>query len=123
MQQLDIILDENPTAEAVANMAETRIRNLQCFRELESLNNYGKFIGNHPLLQDYSERKKYKNLYVSSKEDFLSEFSKIDGYIKRYNSYLNNKKADKRKRDNWQKHLHKYQSLKQIFIEIMEMER
>ncbi len=120
MQELDKELDENPTPQAVADMAETRIRNLQCFRELEGLNNHGKFLGEHPLLVDYSERKKYEKLYKTSKEKFLKEFAKIDGYIKRYNSYLKNKKADKTQKSQWQQHLEKYENRKQIFIEIME---
>ncbi len=120
MQKLDKQLDENPTPQIVADMAETRIRNLQCFRELAALNNHGKFLGEHPLLVDYSERKKYEKLYRTSKEEFLKEFAKIDNYIKRYRSYLKNKKADKNQKSQWQQHLDKYKNRKQIFIEIME---
>lgn len=120
MQELDKILDTNPTKKTVAEMAETRIRNLQCFRELEALNNFGKFMGKHPLLEDYSERKQYEKLYLKSKSDFMKEYTKISSYIARYNSYLNNRKATEEQKKKWQQHVAHYTRLERILIEIME---
>ena len=62
MKVLDTELDENPTNVKVEKMAETRIRNLQCFEELQSFNDTGKWRNKHPLLVHYSERyKSYMN--------------------------------------------------------------
>ena len=44
MKQLDKELSEKPTSEAVAMMAELRIRNLQAFDELRSCNDKGRFL-------------------------------------------------------------------------------
>ena len=55
MKQLDELLETKPTEEAVKEMAELRIRNLQAFDELQSFNDTGKFLCKHPLLAGRSE--------------------------------------------------------------------
>ena len=55
MKQLDELLEKERNAQAVADMAELRIRNLQAFAELQSFNDTGKFLCKHPLLFGRSE--------------------------------------------------------------------
>ena len=43
MKQLDEQLEQSPTPEAVALIAEMRIQNNQAFAELQSFNDTGKF--------------------------------------------------------------------------------
>ena len=47
MKQLDELLEKERNAQAVADMAELRIRNLQAFAELQSFNDTGKFLCTH----------------------------------------------------------------------------
>ena len=52
MKQLDELLEKERNAQAVADMAELRIRNLQAFAELQSFNDTGKFLCKHHCSSD-----------------------------------------------------------------------
>ena len=72
MKQLDEVLDKNPTAQAVADMAELRIRNNQAFAELQSFNDTGKFLCKHPILFGRSEIAQLIKLLRSDPAEFLT---------------------------------------------------
>lgn len=122
MKVLDAELDDKPTEAKVAKMAETRIRNLQCFEELQSFNNTGKWKNKHPLLIHYSERFQLEELRRRDPAAFLRKYANCQQNIKRYKSYLNNKsRADQREGD--KKNLVKHQERQVIFETILNDER
>lgn len=122
MKVLDTELDNLPTEAKVAKMAETRIRNLQCFEELQSFNDTGKWKNKHPLLIHYSERFCLEELRRRDPAAFLHKYANCQQNIKRYKSYLNNKsRADQRESD--KKNLVKHQERQVIVETIMNDER
>lgn len=88
MLKLDEVLDSNPTAENVAQMAETRIRNLQAFAELQSFNDTGKFLNRHPLLTRSSNYQTLKHLLKTNPAEFLQSYRREEDSVKRYRKYL-----------------------------------
>ena len=102
MKQLDDMLDQEPTPQQVANMAELRIRNNQAFAELQSFNNTGKFICKHPILFGRSEIAKLIKLLKADPAEFLRQHKNVLDNIKRYRSYL--KRNDRKNRRQQDKH-------------------
>lgn len=121
MKVLDTELDTKPTPTKVAKMAETRIRNLQCFDELQSFNDTGRWKNKHPLLIHYSERFQLEALRKKNPEAFLKKYADCSQNIKRYKSYL---KSDSRtdQRDSDKKNLAKHMERRVIFETIMGQE-
>lgn len=118
MRVLDAELDNRPTEAKVAKMAETRIRNLQCFDELQSFNDTGKWRNKHPLLIHYSERFCLEELRRRDPAAFLKQYANCQQNIKRYKSYLNNdSRSDQRDRD--KKNLVKHQERQVVFETIL----
>ena len=100
MKQLDDMLDQEPTPQQVANMAELRIRNNQAFAELQSFNNTGKFICKHPILFGRSEIAKLIKLLKADPAEFLRQHKNVLDNIKRYRSYLQrNDRKNRRPQD------------------------
>lgn len=122
MKVLDAELDDKPTEAKVAKMAETRIRNLQCFGELQSFNDTGKWRNKHPLLIHYSERFQLEELRRRDPAVFLQKYANCQQNIKRYKSYLNSKsRVDKHDGD--KKNLVKHQERRVIFETILNDEK
>lgn len=121
MKVLDKELDDKPTEKAVVNMAETRIRNLQCFEELQSFNDTGKWKNIHPLLINQSDRFRLEELRKKNPEEFLKQYAACSQNIKRYSSYLkNDSRKDKHASD--KTNLKKHKDLKIIFESILKNE-
>lgn len=121
MKVLDAELDDKPTEAKVAKMAETRIRNLQCFEELQSFNDTGKWKNKHPLLIHYSERFQLEELRHRDPAAFLKKYANCNQNIKRYKSYLkSDTRIDQRASD--KKNLNKHQEIKIIFETILNDE-
>lgn len=100
MLQLDERLDADPTPEDVKAMAETRIRNLQAFNELQSFNDTGYFKFDHPLIKHKTERAELEKLLRTDTEEFLRKHSRTLDSIRRYEAYLKRKdRKDKRDSD------------------------
>lgn len=97
MKKLDAELDDKPAKTKVRQLAELRIRNIQAFRELEELNDNGRFLNRHPLVKQYSLHQELTDLLQRNPSEFLQEYGKCREYIKRYRSYCKN---EKRKKDN-----------------------
>ena len=77
MKQLDEQLDSDPTESAVMEMAELRVRNLQAFDELQSLNDTGKFLFRHPLLSGRSELSQLAGLLAQNPSEFLRQHRNV----------------------------------------------
>lgn len=119
MKQLDKQLEESPTPEAVAALAELRIRNLQAFAELQSFNDTGKFLFKHPILFGRSEFSELLHLFKTAPEEFLRKHKNVLDNIRRYKAYL---KRDERKaqRPSDKKHLSRYEEKERLFKMIIE---
>jgi hypothetical protein len=119
MKVLDAELDQSPTEEKVKDLAELRIRNLQCFAELKSLNNTGRFRFDHPLLEHYNEKNELKELHDTNPMEFLKQYANCKNNIIRYRGYL--KRKDRKEKTTSDKaHLTRWKSLEQVFKIIME---
>ena len=119
MKQLDEVLDKNPTAKAVANMAELRIRNNQAFAELQSFNDTGKFLCKHPILFGRSEIAMLIKLLRADPAEFLRKHKNVLDNIKRYRSYLK-RKDRKEKRSADRKNLERHQDRERLFKMVLE---
>jgi hypothetical protein len=94
LKQLDEQLETAPTARSVMEMAETRIRNLQAFAELQSYNDSGIFLYRHPLIAHRSEYAQLEKVFKEDPSEFLRRHKCCLDSIRRYESYL---KRDDRK--------------------------
>lgn len=119
MKQLDKQLEEKPTPQAVAMMAELRIRNLQAFAELQSFNDKGKFLNKHPLLFGRSEFSKLLELLRKDPAEFLRRHKNVLDNVKRYKAYL---KRDDRKphREDDRKNLARHEERERLFQMVLE---
>ena len=119
MKQLDEQLETKPTAQAVADMAELRIRNLQAFAELQSFNDTGKFICKHPLLFGRSEIAQLIKLLKADPAEFLRQHKNVLDNIKRYRAYLKRtERKERRKQD--KQNLEKHQERERLFKMVLE---
>lgn len=121
MVQLDELLDKAPTPEAVAQMAELRIRNLQAFDELQSYNDTGKFLNKHPLLSSRSEFAQLLSLFRRDPAEFLHRHKNVLDNIKRYKSYLKREERKNRRATDRQ-NLTRYQEREKMFKMILEQQ-
>lgn len=93
MKVLDERLDNNPTANDVKELAELRIQNLLCFKELQSLNDIGKFCNEHPYLKNKLDYEELLTLWSTDREKFISSYENCKNNIRRYNGRYNRKTA------------------------------
>ena len=118
MKQLDELLETKPTAQAVAEMAELRIRNLQAFAELQSLNDTGKFLCKHPILFGRSEIDQLIKLLPA---EFLRQHKNVLDNIKRYKSFVK-RKDRKEKREADKRNLERYHEKERLFRMVLEQQ-
>lgn len=118
MREIDAVIDSKASKSLVKELAELRIRNLLCFRELEALNNTGKFLYKHPLIRNYSERVQLESMFREDPGRFLDEFSNARENVKRYSSFLKNKKRSQEQKEKDRQNLDKHKERKQLFIDI-----
>ena len=119
MVKLDALIDNKPTAARIEKLAELMIRNKQAFRELETYNNTGKFLNRHPLVKHFSTRQQLEQLLKDNPDKFLEDYSNTRENVKRYKSYLNNKKRDEEKHAKDKINLKKHQDRVEIMKEIL----
>ena len=119
MQQLDVELDQKATEAKVSQLAELRIRNLLCFKELQNFNDNGFFLLEHPLVSHYSLREELKRLLKGNPERFLDESFKTKGNVARYRSYLNKKKASLQEKERWKEQLKKHIEREALMKELL----
>ena len=120
MVSVDEILDKKPTTDLVEELAELRIRNLICFEELESFNDFGKFKCKHPLVLQYSTHARMTDLFRNDPVKFMNEFKNTSNNITRYQSYLKSPSAPEEKKAKWKTQLQKHGEISVIMTEILK---
>ena len=121
MKQLDELLEKERNAQAVADMAELRIRNLQAFAELQSFNNTGKYLCKHPLLFGRSEIAQLIKLLRTDPAEFLRQHKNVLDNIKRYRSYLKRTDRKNRRADDL-KNLERQREREKLFKMVLEQQ-
>lgn len=121
MKQLDELLEKERKAQAVADMAELRIRNLQAFAELQSFNDTGKFICKHPLLFGRSEIAELMKLLKADPAEFLRQHKNVLDNIKRYRSYIKRTDRKNRRTDDL-KNLERHREREKLFKMVLEQQ-
>jgi hypothetical protein len=121
MREIDKLLDDSPTPELVKELAECKIRNISCFKELKNLNDKGEFIGDHIMLSSKGERGKLLSLFKSDPMAFMNDFANCRDNVKRYSSFLKNQKREKHRENDensLQKHINKMKLFESILKEV-----
>lgn len=121
MKQLDELLEKERNAQAVADMAELRIRNLQAFAELQSFNDTGKFLCKHPLLFGRSEIAELIKLLRTDPAEFLRQHKNVLDNIKRYRSYIKRTDRKNRRADDL-KNLERHREREKLFKMVLEQQ-
>ena len=121
MKQLDELLEKERNAQAVADMAELRIRNLQAFAELQSFNDTGKFLCKHPLLFGRSEIAELMKLLKADPAEFLRQHKNVLDNIKRYRSYIKRTDRKNRRTDDL-KNLERHREREKLFKMVLEQQ-
>lgn len=121
MKQLDELLEKERNAQAVADMAELRIRNLQAFAELQSFNDTGKFLCKHPLLFGRSEIAELMKLLKAAPAEFLRQHKNVLDNIKRYRSYIKRTDRKNRRADDL-KNLERHREREKLFKMVLEQQ-
>ena len=121
MKQLDELLEKERNAQAVADMAELRIRNLQAFAELQSFNNTGKYLCKHPLLFGRSEIAQLIKLLRTDPAEFLRQHKNVLDNIKRYRSYIKRTDRKNRRADDL-KNLERHREREKLFKMVLEQQ-
>lgn len=122
MQEIDVILDDNP--ELSIEMVMLDSRNRQAHAELEAFSKHKVFAYKHPLV---IQRKQYDDmlteLYRLKREDpgaFISEITNVTQNIRRIQSNINKEKykSDEEKQA-WEQNLSRAETRKKILEEII----
>ena len=121
MKQLDELLEKERNAQAVADMAELRIRNLQAFAELQSFNDTGKYLCKHPLLFGRSEIAELMKLLKADPAEFLRQHKNVLDNIKRYRSYIKRTDRKNRRADDL-KNLERHREREKLFKMVLEQQ-
>jgi uncharacterized membrane-anchored protein YjiN (DUF445 family) len=123
MLLLDQTIDQEPTKESVRRLAELRIRNLLCFKELKTYNDTKKFVLEHPLIRQFSLRAELEQMLTRNPDLFLEEYRNVANNVSRYRSYLNGDKSDKKKVDSWKTRLKEHQERENLMKDILNESR
>lgn len=100
MRRLDAEIKQSPTPEAIAQLAELRIRQLNAFRELSHYNLTGQYLGLHPLVVGGEEIARLRRLRVDDPAAFLAEHARTQRNVTRYRRYTtDDSRAERRGRD------------------------
>jgi hypothetical protein len=122
MVDIDSIIDDQPTAKKIRDLAELRNRNHQAFEELQSYNDTGEFKYKHPLIIHYSLRSELLKLKKNNPDKFLEEYANTRDNVKRYTSFLNNKKRSDDQKAKDKENLKKHQIKESVFKEVFNNE-
>jgi hypothetical protein len=106
MQNLDKILDKEPTLDNIRQMVTDDERNRLSFLELEAYQKTGAFLYKHPILTKHKTTNDLEALRKANPERFMSELVNADKNITRYRSQIkNNKYKDDEERIAWEGHI------------------
>lgn len=122
MKVLDLKLENSPSHEDVRDMAELRIRNLLCFKELQYLNDKGTFANEHPFLVHRIELAELKALWNADRNGFIREYNNCKVNIRRYRGRINQSDISEEDKEKYMTLLLKHQNRENIFKEIINYE-
>lgn len=122
MVAIDSVIDDSPTAQRIADLAELRNRNILAFEELQHFNDTGTFKFKHPLIIHYSLHSELKALKKRNPDEFLEQYANTRDNVKRYNSYLKRKGRPQEKLDKDRENLKKHLAKEQVFKEVLSNE-
>lgn len=122
MKVLDSRLDNKPTPEDVRELAELRIQNLLCFKELQALNDTGRFVCKHPILRNKVEYSALVELWNKDRGGFLRRYDNCRNSIRRYSGRTNRKNATEEDKDAAYEQLIKHQQRADLFKKIINHE-
>jgi hypothetical protein len=120
MKAIDAVLDDKPTKEIVIQFAELRIRNEDCFRELKTLNDTGKFKFVHPLLKKFGIRAEFEKKLQVDPSGFLEEYANTRENVKRYRSFMNSEKRSSDQKTTDKANFEKHQEREKLMKEVLE---
>lgn len=120
MKVIDAVVDEKPTTTRIIELVELGVRNRQCFRELQTFNDTGKWLNRHPLLKHFSLHAEMNKLLQKDRGEYLQEYTKTSGYVSRYRSYLNNDKRSPSQHEKDEINLKKHSEREQIMKEVLD---
>lgn len=123
MVDIDAIIDQKPTPQLVKELAEARIRNLMCFRELQAYNDTGTFLHKHPLLTTRTEYDELLELFKNDPEAFLNEHKLSKDNINRYRSRINSGKYNDEKNRQFRELITKHEQRVELIHKIMHKHR
>ena len=92
MKEIDKELDSDPPLDKLREFINLDNQNLRAFDELRSFNETGKFLYKHILLKNDKEIIEFIELKKNNPVKFMNEISNVEANIKRYKSWLNNKR-------------------------------
>lgn len=119
MKVLDERLDTNPTDSDVKEMAELRIQNLLCFRELQSLNDRGVFLNEHPYLKNKAAYEELLALWNSDRDRFIRQYENCRNNIRRYTGRMNRIGASEKEIEEARFHKIRHEQRAAIFKKIL----
>ena len=98
---------------------DVTLRNLQAFAELQSFNDTGKWLYEHPLTADRSERAQLERLRRDDPEQFLQEYSNCCYNVRRYSRFVKDPKR-KERRDSDLKLLREHRRRQDLYKSILQ---
>lgn len=119
MKVLDERLDTAPTDSDVKEMAELRIQNLLCFRELQSLNDRGVFLNEHPYLKNRADYEELLALWNSDRDRFIRQYENCRNNIRRYTGRMNRPGATAEAIEEARRHKTRHEQRAAIFKKIL----
>jgi len=122
MQEIDVLLDDNP--DLSIEMVELDNRNRQAHAELEAFSKHKVFAYKHPLVV---QRKQYDDmlseLYELKRMDpgaFINEITNVTQNIRRIQSNINKKKyKSEEERQSWEQNLSRAETRKKVLEEVI----
>ena len=78
-------------------------------------------MNKHPLVVHYSAREELKKMLTDNPDTFLEEYANTRENVKRYKSFLNNKKRDNADKD--KKNLKRHEDREALMKEILSEEK
>lgn len=122
MQEIDVILDDNP--ELSVEMVELDNRNRQSHAELQAFNEHKVFVYKHPIT---IQRKQYDDmlseLYEMKRNNpgaFINEITNVTQNIRRIQSNINKKKyKTEDEKQSWEQNLSRAEVRKKVLEDVI----
>jgi hypothetical protein len=120
MRDFDSKVDRAANKENIAGLINNDIENKQCFEELQSYNDTGKFLHVHSLTKELQSIDRLRTLRKTDPAQFTNELINCDKSITRYKSLIKNKKYKAREElADWQSLLRDYEVKRKLLTQII----